>query len=572
MCFLMNLAKGGGDMELTRIISIHQFQQYRKDWSLILEENHNTNPFIEFDWVNEWWKHLGSDQQVEIIAVKQEGRMIGFFPFVYKKGLLGYSYTFMAFGQANYMDFIVYPDLLDVAIEFVFDEIIRSRKTVTFYLHGLLESSDTVEKLESYLQKRKTEFSTHRVITPYIDLKKIKLEEYMKKRKRLHRMDRREKRLHENGKVEILKSSPEEMDYIFQLHDKRWEKKRDTSGFTNVREKKFYRSLARIQEGPLKTELDSLYINDTMIAFNYGFNCRGRYLGYVLGYDDDFETFGPGRILEKEKILQCKYGEDDVFDLSIGYEAYKFEWNTHLDYTRKMIFSSSTIISKAHRNYLTAKERLIERVKENHKFVLFVRNTVGKLLFNIKEFFKKKPKELTADFTQLMKRISNYLYENERYIVYKMEKKDVPELPISEEFVELTINDAMKVEEIVGKHMKEICRKMYGGYKGYYPKGNLSFENIFWTNDKVLRIDRIAYLEQFRKSSVYFKNWNVNNLSDVCSLIKKNSKARTVYVTVEDGSKDEMALLEDVGFSVLKEINRRTYFGIEKYHITESIS
>ena len=85
-----------------------------------------------------------------------------------------------------------------------------------------------------------------------------------------------------------------------------------------------------------------------MIAFNYGFNCRGRYLGYVLGYDDDFETFGPGRILEKEKILQCKNGNERVFDLSIGYETYKFEWNTHLDYTRKMIFSSNTMIAKVH--------------------------------------------------------------------------------------------------------------------------------------------------------------------------------------------------------------------------------
>lgn len=565
----MDLTKEGKHMELIRIISIHQFQQYRKDWSLILEENQNTNPFIEFEWVNEWWKHLGRDQQVEIIAVQQEGRTIGFFPFLYKKGKLGYSYHFMAFGQANYMDFIVNPDLLDKTIEFVFDEIIRNRKNVIFYLHGLLESSSTAGKLEKYLQNRKALFSIHRVVTPYIDLKKIKLEEYMKKRQRLHRLDRREKRLHENGNIEILKSSPEEMDYIFQLHDKRWEKKRDTSGFTNVKEKEFYRSLASIQEGPLKTELDSLYINDTMIAFNYGFNCRGRYLGYVLGYDDDFEAFGPGRILEKEKILQCKSGDEDVFDLSIGYEAYKFEWNTHLDYTRKMIFSSDTVIAKIHRNYLTTKEKLIERLKENHTFVLFVRNTIGKLMFNIKGFFRKKPKELILDFVQLMKRIRKYFYENERYIVYRMEKKDVPELPFSEEFVELTINDAMKVEEVVKNHMKEICRKMYGGYKGYYPKGNLSFENIFWTNDKVLRIDRIAYLEQFRKSSVYFKNWNANNLSDVCSLIKKNSKARTVYVTVEDGSKEDMALLEDVGFSALKEINRRTYFGVEKYHITE---
>ena len=123
-----------------------------------------------------------------------------------------------------------------------------------------------------------------------------------------------------------------------------------------------------------------------------------------------------------------------------------------------------------------------------------------------------------------MNRVRKYFYENERYIVYKMEKKNVPDLPDSEEFVELTINDAMKCPEIVGIHMSDICRKMYGGYKGYYPKDDLAYENIFWTNEKVLRIDRIAYLEQFKKSSIYFNNWNEENLAEVCSLSRRAVK------------------------------------------------
>lgn len=180
-------------MELVWITKREQLQQYRADWSLILEKNQNTNPFIEFDWINEWWRHLGIDSQVEIIAVLQENKPVAFFPFLYKRSWLGYRYSFMAFGQANYMDFIVYEDLLDSVIEIVVDEVIRSRKNVVFYLHGLLESKSTPKSLEYYLQKRKFVFSVHRVITPYIDLQKIKLDEYMRERQRLHRLDRREK-------------------------------------------------------------------------------------------------------------------------------------------------------------------------------------------------------------------------------------------------------------------------------------------------------------------------------------------------------------------------------------------
>ena len=556
-------------MELLRITSHDQFEQYRRDWSFILEENVNTNPFIEFDWINEWWRHLGRNKQVEIIGIRKDEKFIAFFPFLYEKGLLGYKYFFMSFGQANYMDVVAYDDTLDDSLKFVLDDIIREKKNVVFYLHGLLESRNTSKSLEKYLRNRDSKFSVHRVITPYIDLEKIKLDEYMEKRRRLHRLDRREKRLIENGKVEFLRSSHEEMDYMFKLHDKRWEKKRDTSGFTNEKEKEFYRSLAKITDGALKTQIDSLYINDTMIAFNYGFTCRGRYLGYVLGYDDDFEAFSPGRILEKEKILQCKNGNEHVFDLSIGYETYKFEWNTHLDYTRRMIFSSNTMVSKTMRYIATAKESFVEKIKGNHKFVLFIRNTIGKLVFIIKNMFKIESKGARAEVRGFFTRVRKYFYENERYIVYKMEKKNVPDLPDSEEFVELTINHAMKCPEIVNLHMKDICRKMYGGYKGYYPKDDLAYENIFWTNDKVLRIDRISYLEQFKKSSIYFNNWNERNLSAVCSSVKRNSKARTVYVAVEGRSKNKMALLEDAGFSVSKQVLKRTYFGFGKYHITE---
>ena len=61
-----------------------------------------------------------------------------FFPFLYEKGLLGYKYFFMSFGQANYMDIVAYDDILDDSLKFVLDEIIREKKNVVFYLHGLI--------------------------------------------------------------------------------------------------------------------------------------------------------------------------------------------------------------------------------------------------------------------------------------------------------------------------------------------------------------------------------------------------------------------------------------------------
>ncbi|MGN7387430.1 GNAT family N-acetyltransferase [Sporosarcina sp. SAFN-015] len=557
-------------MELTRITSLDQLEQYRDDWSLILEENQNTNPFIEFVWVYEWWKHFGGEYNMEIMLFKQDDRPIGFVPLIHKKRWFGHTYTFMAFGHANYMDFVVYNHLLKDVIESTFDELIKEKKNVVFYLYGLLESTETPKNIEDYLRQRKYSFSLHRVITPYINLKDIKHEDYMDKRKKLHRLDKREKRLRENGEVKFSRSGQEEMDTVFQLHDNRWKKKRDTSGFTNDKDKEFYRSLVGIQEGPMQTELDALYINDTMIAFHYGFKCRGRVLSYVLGFDDNFEPFGPGRILEREKILQCKKDRITVFDLSIGYEPYKFALNTNVDYTRKMIFSSSVMTAKIRRFLLSMKESLIERLKKNYEFVLFIRITIGKFLFVIRNLFNKTESDgARRELHAFLSRIKKYLYEKERYVVYRMENKDVPELAITEDIIELTINDAMSSPTISPKKLKEICEKMYRGYKGYYPAGNLVFENIIWMNDKVLRIGPISYSERLGRKAIHFKNWHEGNLEAACSFVKKNNKAKTVFVTVKDEFGNKPNVLETIGFSIDKQIEKRTFFGNEKYEIIE---
>ncbi|MFC5602544.1 GNAT family N-acetyltransferase [Sporosarcina koreensis] len=552
-------------MELIRITSLNQLDQYRDDWSLILEENQNTNPFIEFVWIYEWWKHFGDEYDVEIMLVKLDDKPIGFFPFIHKRQWFGHMYTFVAFGIANYMDFVVYNHLLDDVIEFVFDEIIKVKKNVVFYLHGLLESEKTHESLETYLQRRKYNFSKHRVVTPFIHLKEIELEQFRDKRKRLHRIDKREKRLRKSGAVNFLRSSQEEMDSVFQLFEKRWKKRRTTSGFTNDKGKAFFRSLAGIQVGPMQTEIDGLYINGKMIAFQYGFLCRGRFVGYVKGYDDDFDVFGPGIILEKQKTLQCLRNAYTIFDLSIGYEPSKFELNTGEDYTSKMIFSSNSIIGKVVRHFFTLKESLLERMKKNYSFVLFIRNTIGKLLFVSRNLFSNtESKAIKEELVEYLKRVKKFFYERKKYIIYKIEKKDIPDLPDSGGYTELTIGDAVNCPSIANSHMKEVCRRIFTGYKGYYPVDCLSMNSIFWMHERVLRIENLSYAEELHKSSAYIQDWTIRNVDKICSFMKRNSAVNTLYVSVEDGSKHKIAKLEGLGFTISKYVFYRTYYGFVK--------
>lgn len=557
------------NLELHTIVCFEDLALVEKEWTKILDTKQNTNPFIEFMWIYEWWKHLGGCKNIEISVVKENGKIVAIFPFLYtKKGAL-YEYSFLGLGQANYMEIIAFNRKLEALIRFVIDSIIEKKKHVVFKLHGILESSDTFRALNKFLQKNNYPHTKHRVITPYINLKKIELEEYMKKRKKIHRLDRREKRIRENGNVDVLVTGPDKMEEIFDIHHKRWKKKHDTSRFTYKQEREFYKSLATRTTGDCKTEIDGLYLDGKMIAFNYGYRCRGRYISYVLGFDDDYDVFSPGRILEKEKILQCSERDITVFDLSIGYETYKFEWNTDVDHTTKMIFSSNTPLSRMYRRILSGKEGLISRVKLNQKIVLFKRNKLGKAVYIIKNIFRKgEAKEARKIIVEFLAMQFRKIFHMKSYYIYEIPRKDVKARDGIKSYTELTIKDSTSKYSIFQPFMRDICTKIYGGSKGFYDSEEVKYENVIWLNEKVFRIDEISYLKDFRKSSISIENWRIENIAEICSYIKKKSNVNKLFVFVKRREKKKIAELEKQGFILKEKIVKRTVFGVTKMMIT----
>lgn len=559
-------------MNLIKITSVDQLKDYQEEWSLILESIDNTNPFIEFEWLYEWWRYLGQEKNIEIIAVRQNDRFIAFFPFSYTKKILGYEYNFMALGQANYMDFIAYKDVLDSAIEFVFDYLMDHRKKVLFNLHGLLESSKTPNSLESYLRKRGLENRTYRIVTPFVDLETINLDDYMKERKTLHGLDRREKRLRSLGTVKLATGSAQEMDTIFYLHNKRWEKKNDTSGFTNQERKRFFRKLAENTSGAMRVQIESLYLDDKLIAFTYGFKCRGRYMGYVLGHDNIFDCFSPGRILVKEKIKKSVNSPIKKLDMSIGYEPYKFEWNTGLDHTTRKVFSSKSIQAKWMRNAVWGKEWLLSGIKKRRSAVLFRRNTIGKIKYILRNLRSSETvTKVKPDLLNSIRYVKNFFYERKQHIVLKIDTQSIGPISPNEIITPVTLKDFLDHNGFGEEDMKEVGNRLYRGFTGYSSKGALSVDNVFWINKNVIRIDAISYLTQLRKGTVYIDKWHTDNVMDICTFVKNDFKAKTIIIDLKNPDKKIVAFLISKGFSIDKEIYNRTFFGFKKSSVIEGV-
>ena len=92
----------------------------------------------------------------------------------------------------------------------------------------------------------------------------------------------------------------------------------------------------------LQVEVDALVFENQWIAFTYGLCCRGRYVTYALAHEPTFNLFGAGRIVNQETIQRTFAANYRLFDMSIGYEPYKFDWRSDIDFTRQMLASSGT--------------------------------------------------------------------------------------------------------------------------------------------------------------------------------------------------------------------------------------
>jgi CelD/BcsL family acetyltransferase involved in cellulose biosynthesis len=539
-------------MKLYHIRTIEEFKKYKENWDQILEINQNTNPFIEFEWILNWWIYIGKEKIIEIIAVEKNDEYIAFFPFQFTYKWKSTVLEFMGRDEANYMDVIVCDKDRKTTIAYVLDELIATNPNLIFNLQGLLSSSKTTNILFAYLRNRKYPTTVFSSISPYINVESIDLNAYLKPREKLHGLDRRERRLRLLGEVELVTNDPIEMDTVFALHDKHWKKKLDTSKFTNQEHKNFYQSLLLVKGRTLEVKVDALLLNNQMIAFSYGFLCRGRYISFSLGHDDDYNMYSPGRILLKELIAESRNREIKIFDMSDGYEPYKLDWNTGLDTTNRVIFSSKEWSTKIIVQLMKGKGYLKATLNKNHKVVLFRRQVLGRIshvIRNIKEI-------------KWLKGLINF-----RSSLFSRKSIDLYQQPVGNSAVvdfQLMSHEEVIKEEIEHTHVN---KKFYNGFLPY--RGTDT--SMFWVHPKVIRMDEFNYLQNLPKQSFFVDEWQVHQLPDICSFLRHEQQVKDIFISTSKRDESLTKHLKHLGFSRVNHISKVCLFNISKTRVTSEI-
>lgn len=490
------------------VTTMEELESYKNTWSEILEREKNDNPFIEFEWVSTWWTTLGVNDNVEIYIVEQNGVAVAFFPFVRYVRFGGIHYfVFLGQGFATYMEVIAEKQRKEPAIEYLLKELSRKYKRFILVLQGLLESKHTSQILEKYAIEYQVPYSIFRTVTPYIDFQSIKIEDFLyKHRKKFKTIQRREKKLKALGQVTFQEVHRERLADMFDLFTRRWQKKIDKSGFTEQQTRRFFERLATEKSNALRVEVDSLQFEGHWIGFTIDICCRDRNFCQAMGHEPDFNIFGPGRLIERENMLKAHASNYRFYDLGSGYEPYKFEWYTHVDFTRKFMMSTKGKRERTLRLMIVLFNRLKGQLTNNHQLVKLKRDRLGELRYFLKSARSK-------DWFHSFKKGINRIIAVHIFDIYVAENGQGQ---TTSNFNEVFIQDVM-----VSRRRANYVSNFHKGYRFFRNSTN---DIAYLRHDQIFREEATGFTHELPSNVSYIQN-NNHQLSEIVATMQEEGRA-----------------------------------------------
>lgn len=529
------------------ITTIEELEPYRSTWSEILEKEYNNNPFIEYEWISTWWTTLGIHDNVKIYIVEHQGVAVAFFPLVHtvRFGTIHY-FSFLGQGFATYMEVIADKEWLEPSITFLLKEFSRKYKRYLIVLHGLLESKNTSQELEKFAIEYQMPHSIFRTVTSYIDFQTIPMETFLKRHhKKFKSLKRRENKLKSLGHVVFREVNHNHLQDMFTLFKRRWQKKIDKSGFTEKQTRLFYERLAKCNSKELRVEVDSLQFEGQWIAFTIDLCCRERNFCQAMGHEPDFNLFGPGRLIEKENMLKAHQAGYRYYDLGSGYEPYKFEWYTHIDFTRKFVMSTKGVKERSIRLWMVIRDRLKGLLTNNHQLVKLKRDRLGELRYFLKH---ASIKDWLRAVTKMFQRMLA-IHILDVYIAEQQQNNR------NVRFQELSMKDIMTT--------KDRATNVTDFYKGYRLFAD-SDHVIYRRHDQTVTEETVNYSYKLSDNMSFIKEYDSLRLEEIVADVQREGRA--VCTIVPWYKRSRRRKLMRAGFHKVAKINIIKIFKWQKIY------
>ncbi len=498
---------------------------YKNDWQQIIKENNADNPFLDFDLLNMWWKHVGENHCVEIHLCKKDGEIQGFWPLQRTPTKQGDHYQFIGDLDLNYMDFIIREHQKSEIIPMFLKQLLTAENPVLLELRGIEENSSSNEVVEHTCIKEQYLYNFTRTVAPYTSLVENPKESYEPVNKSV--LKKRIKRLKKIGELNFRYATEEDLPAVFALFDKRWQKKMDTSGFTSPEKQAFFYAMMRYDI----TKVEVLELDDTLLGFSYSFTKGSRFVCYLHSFDEDYRRFGAGNLLDYYMTIQ-RYEEGiDILDFSIGYEDYKYRWATHSQFVRTYYIANAAGKSMWQRNALLGK--CVEVTKKSSKIVSFKRNTLGKANYWLR------------NYRELPEYAQNHISTTDVEL-YRLPARSIKPLKTAKEATFRELQGTLSPIEI------DLFYRQYQ----FYRVGGV----IIQVNERTCKDDDWYYTILLKKNERYIPNLSLSYAEEVA----RNFNDKTLYTKVDASNESLKNILENIGFQHVTTMHVSRFFKRKK--------
>jgi len=339
------------------------FTALRPEWNSLLRASASASPFLTWEWLQTWWRHLSGSSQLRILAVRAGTELVAVAPFRLTTCTAHLRcLDMLGTGDAgsDYLDIVIRRGWESKAVPAI-EQFVRSQNT-TLRLTHLGPSAAAGQLADRLAEGGWTRTATTGGTCPFIPLAGHTWDSYLATLGASHRANvrRRIRALEQKFDVRFERVTTETarreaLPRLIQYHRRRFDVRGTAFGSEPARA--FHDELTRraLDSGWLRMYV--LHLNGTPAAVMYGVLYDHTFYFYQHGFDDGYQQYSIGLVLMALTIRAAIDEGAGEFDMLWGVEPYKFLWARDTRELRNIHVFPAGVGGRIHHHLFHARRR-----------------------------------------------------------------------------------------------------------------------------------------------------------------------------------------------------------------------
>jgi CelD/BcsL family acetyltransferase involved in cellulose biosynthesis len=338
----------------------------RPQWNELLRASAADGPFLTWEWLHSWWKHLHGVAALKVVAVRDGNELIAIAPLMITPGAVPWfsRLEFLGSGHAgsDYLDVIVRIGRETEALRAI-ARFLRTQR-MTLRLGHLPDVSLGAQLAERLASEGWVSSVAPGGVCPVIPLAGHTWDSYLATLGSAHRANvrRRLRGVSQLGmrfeRVTSESRRREALEALAGFHERRFRTDGGSTAFLTPALRVFQDDATRraLDRGWLRMYV--LWLNDVPAAVMYGFFYNRQFYFYQHGFDDRYARHSVGLVLMALTIRAAIDEGAQEFDLLWGTEPYKWLWTRETRTLRQIHLFPPHAAGMIHRHAVDARRRL----------------------------------------------------------------------------------------------------------------------------------------------------------------------------------------------------------------------